>query len=74
MAANVAWLKRKIDAGASSAITQFFFEAETFFRFRDACETAGIDAPIIPGILPMTSWAGSEALRRTLRRPGSALA
>ena len=48
---DVTWLKRKIDAGATSAITQFFFEAETFFRFRDACEKAGIDAPILPGIL-----------------------
>jgi methylenetetrahydrofolate reductase (NADPH) len=56
--ADVAWLKRKIDAGASSAITQFFFEAETFFRFRDACEKAGITAPIIPGILPIQSWDG----------------
>ncbi|PIE06676.1 MAG: methylenetetrahydrofolate reductase [NAD(P)H] [Rhodobacterales bacterium] len=56
--ADVAWLKRKIDAGASSAITQFFFEAETFFRFRDACEKAGISAPIIPGILPVENWAG----------------
>jgi len=57
-AADVDWLKRKIDAGASSAITQFFFEADTFFRFRDACQKAGIDAPIIPGIMPITSWAG----------------
>ena len=56
--ADVEWLKRKIDAGASSAITQFFFEAETFFRFRDACEKAGIDAPIIPGILPIENWNG----------------
>jgi len=56
--ADVAWLKRKIDAGASSAITQFFFEADTFFRFRDACVKAGIDAPIIPGILPIENWAG----------------
>lgn len=54
--ADVSWLKRKIDAGAGSAITQFFFEAETFFRFRDACEKAGIDAPIIPGILPIENW------------------
>ncbi|PPB82538.1 5,10-methylenetetrahydrofolate reductase (NAD(P)) [Albidovulum inexpectatum] len=60
MAANVAWLKRKIEAGASSAITQFFFEAESFFRFRDACEKAGIDAPIIPGILPIVSWQGAR--------------
>ncbi|KPU84032.1 5,10-methylenetetrahydrofolate reductase [Marinosulfonomonas sp. PRT-SC04] len=57
-AADVDWLKRKIDAGASSAITQFFFEADTFFRFRDACQKAGIDAPIIPGIMPITSWTG----------------
>ncbi len=58
--ADVAFLKRKIDAGASSAITQFFFEAETFFRFRDKCEKAGIDAPIIPGILPIENWAGTK--------------
>jgi methylenetetrahydrofolate reductase (NADPH) len=59
-AADVAWLKRKIDAGASSAITQFFFEAETFLRFRDACAKAGISAPVIPGILPITSWDGAK--------------
>jgi methylenetetrahydrofolate reductase (NADPH) len=52
----VDFLKRKIDAGATSAITQFFFEADTFFRFRDACAAAGIGAPIIPGILPITNW------------------
>jgi methylenetetrahydrofolate reductase (NADPH) len=55
---DVDWLKRKIDAGADSAITQFFFEAETFFRFRDACAAAGITAPIIPGILPIENWTG----------------
>lgn len=59
-AADIAFLKRKIDAGASAAITQFFFEAETFFRFRDACLKAGIDAPIIPGILPIENWAGTQ--------------
>lgn len=58
--ADVTWLKRKIDAGASSAITQFFFEADTFFRFRDACVKAGITAPIIPGILPIISWEGAK--------------
>ena len=56
--ADVAWLKRKLDAGATEAITQFFFEPETFFRFRDACEKAGINAPIIPGILPIENWTG----------------
>ncbi len=61
MAADIAWLKRKIDAGAHGAITQFFFEAETFFRFRDACAAAGIDAPILPGILPIENWSGVRA-------------
>ena len=56
--ADVDYLKRKLDAGAHSAITQFFFEAETFFRFRDRCEKAGITAPIIPGIVPIDSWKG----------------
>ncbi len=55
---DVLWLKRKIDAGAHSAITQFFFEAETFLRFRDACADEGIAAPIIPGILPIENWDG----------------
>ena len=50
-------LKRKLDAGASRAISQFFFSAETFFRFRDKCAAAGIDAPILPGILPVTNVA-----------------
>ncbi len=58
--ADARWLKRKIDAGASSAITQFFFDADTFFRFRDVCEKEGITAPIIPGILPIQSWAGAK--------------
>ena len=59
-AADIAFLKRKIDAGATSAITQFFFEADTFFRFRDACAKAGITAPIIPGILPIENWSGTQ--------------
>ncbi|WP_246162148.1 methylenetetrahydrofolate reductase [NAD(P)H] [Roseovarius faecimaris] len=56
--ADIDWLKRKIDAGAAEAITQFFFDPETFFRFRDDCAKAGIDAPIIPGILPIEDWSG----------------
>ena len=58
--ADIDWLKRKIDSGASEAITQFFFEADTFFRFRDDCVKAGIDAPIIPGILPIENWQGAR--------------
>lgn len=50
-------LKRKIDAGASRAITQFFFEPDTFFRFQDRAAKAGIDAEIVPGIMPVMSFA-----------------
>lgn len=50
-------LKRKLDAGASRAITQFFFTAEAFFRFRDAADAAGIDAELVPGILPVSNVA-----------------
>jgi len=49
-------LKRKIDAGATRAITQFFFDCEVFLRFRDRCAAAGIAAPIVPGILPVTRF------------------
>ncbi|APX24828.1 MAG: methylenetetrahydrofolate reductase [NAD(P)H] [Rhodobacteraceae bacterium] len=58
--ADVDYLKRKFDAGATEALTQFFFEAETFFRFRDACEKAGIDKPIVPGIFPVENWKGAR--------------
>lgn len=50
-------LKRKLDAGANRAITQYFFEAETFLRFRDRAAAAGITAPIVPGILPVSNYA-----------------
>jgi methylenetetrahydrofolate reductase (NADH) len=55
-AADLDNLKRKIDAGATRAITQFFFDWDVFVRFRDRCEAAGIDAPIVPGILPVTRF------------------
>ncbi|PSJ36900.1 methylenetetrahydrofolate reductase [Allosphingosinicella deserti] len=50
-------LKRKIDAGADRAITQFFFSPDCFFRFRDEAAAAGIDAEIVPGILPVSNVA-----------------
>lgn len=50
-------LKRKLDAGATRSITQFFFEPDTYFRFRDAAAAAGITAPIVPGILPVSNFA-----------------
>jgi methylenetetrahydrofolate reductase (NADH) len=63
--ADVDWLKAKLDAGATEALTQFFFEADTFFRFRDACDKAGIDPSLItPGILPIESWKGTRNFAR----------
>lgn len=49
-------LKCKLDAGATRAITQYFFDADTFLRFRDRCAAAGITAPIVPGVLPVTNF------------------
>jgi methylenetetrahydrofolate reductase (NADPH) len=49
-------LKRKIDAGAGRAITQFFFDTDIFLRYRDRCAAAGIRASIVPGILPITRF------------------
>jgi methylenetetrahydrofolate reductase (NADPH) len=49
-------LRRKVDAGASRAITQCFYDTGLFLRFRDRCATAGIDTPIVPGILPITRF------------------
>ncbi|WP_337912916.1 methylenetetrahydrofolate reductase [Vibrio cholerae] len=49
-------LKRKVDAGANRAITQFFFDVESYLRFRDRCVAAGIDVEIVPGILPVSNF------------------
>lgn len=50
------YLKRKLDAGASRAITQFFYDTDNFLRFRDRCVSRGITAPIVPGILPIAKF------------------
>lgn len=55
-AADLENLKRKLDAGATRAITQFFFDVGMYLRFRDQCAAAGIDSHIVPGILPITRF------------------
>ncbi|MEM8577154.1 MAG: methylenetetrahydrofolate reductase [Pseudomonadota bacterium] len=67
-AQNIAWLKAKLDAGAEAAITQFFFDVDDFLRFRDACAAAGITAPLIPGLMPITDW---DRASRFARRVGA---
>lgn len=67
-AADLENLKRKIDAGATRAITQFFFDTDTFLRFRDRCAACGITTPIVPGILPITRFA---QVRRFAERCGA---
>jgi len=54
---DLANFKRKIDAGANSAITQYFFNAEAYWRFVDACDEAGVSVPIVPGIMPIASYS-----------------
>ncbi|MBL8528887.1 MAG: methylenetetrahydrofolate reductase, partial [Burkholderiales bacterium] len=49
--------KRKVDAGADSAITQYFYNADSYFRFIDECEAVGIDLPIVPGIMPIGNFS-----------------
>ena len=58
-------LKRKIDAGADRAITQFFFSADCFFRFQDDAAAAGIDVEIVPGILPVSNVATTRRFAQT---------
>lgn len=53
-------LKRKLDAGANRAITQYFFDTDLFLRFLDRCLAAGISAPIVPGILPVSNFAQAQ--------------
>jgi methylenetetrahydrofolate reductase (NADPH) len=55
-------LKRKLDAGATRAITNFFFDGSVFLRFLDRCLAAGITAPIVPGIMPVSNFAGLQRM------------
>lgn len=53
---DIGFLKRKFDAGANSAITQYFYNADAYYYFVDECEKKGIDKPIYPGIMPITNY------------------
>ncbi len=55
---EVKFFKQKVDAGANSAITQYFYNADAYFRFRGLCDKAGITVPIVPGIMPLTNYKG----------------
>ena len=55
-------LKRKVDAGADAIVTQVFYHNDDFFRFRDRCQALGIEAPVVPGILPVTSLSQIERI------------
>ena len=63
-------LKSKVDAGATRAMTQFFFDTDVFLRFRDRCVAAGINVDIVPGIMPVTRF---PALRRMAERCGASV-
>jgi len=54
---DIQYLKRKFDAGANSALTQYFFNADSYFSFVEEAQRAGITAPIVPGIMPITNYA-----------------
>ena len=70
--ADLLILIRKVDAGANRAITQFFFDVESYLRFRDRCVSAGIDVEIIPGILPVSNFkqASRFAKMNNVKIPG----
>ena len=56
-ASEIANFKQKVDAGANSAITQYFFNSDSYFSFVETAEAAGVEVPIIPGIMPITNFA-----------------
>ena len=64
-AADLENLKRKVDAGATRAITQFFYDIGVFLRFRDRCAAVGLRAPIVPGILPITRFPQVQRFARS---------
>ena len=61
---DIAFLKQKLDAGANSAITQYFYNADAYFYFVEQCQSAGIDKPIYPGVMPIMNYANLARFSR----------
>jgi len=57
---EISYFKQKLDAGANSAITQYFFNADSYFHFQDSCAKAGIDKPLYVGLMPITNFANLQ--------------
>ena len=55
---DLKFFKQKVERGANSAITQYFYNSDSYFYYVDACQKAGIDIPIVPGIMPITNYTG----------------
>ena len=72
--ADLDMLAAKVDAGATRAITQFFFENDKYFRYLDRVRARGIDVPVVPGILPVQNFKQTKSFRGALRRLGAGLA
>ncbi|MDZ7628625.1 MAG: methylenetetrahydrofolate reductase [NAD(P)H] [Parvularculaceae bacterium] len=65
MTADLDMLKKKIDAGATRGITQFFYDNEVYYRYLDRVRAAGVTIPIVPGIMPITNFAGIRKMADT---------
>lgn len=61
---DVAYFKQKLDAGANAAITQYFYNADSYFYYRDACHKAGVNKPIYVGLMPITNFASLQRFSR----------
>ncbi|RFF32571.1 methylenetetrahydrofolate reductase [NAD(P)H] [Wenzhouxiangella sediminis] len=61
---DIEHFRAKVEAGADGAITQYFFSAESYFRFVDDARSAGVDVPIVPGIMPITNYSGLARFSR----------
>ncbi len=73
MRTRPAHFKAKVDAGANGAITQYFYNADAYFRFVDDVRALGIDIPIVPGIMPISNFSQLRRFSEAVRRGDPAL-